>query len=161
MKRTSLLMAIAIAVVVFTGCQKKEILNPPADPAASVTNGEYWSSIFSEHSSGVSNKALPRPQSWADCEKFDGVVTPATFNPAQGNFDELYMNPGGYADGVPLISETKPGDQDFNGGRWHLNVIKSTVTPGKYSSACTVEDLDLSDFDAMPNYFECPLLPRR
>ena len=161
MKRTSLFMTIVFSVVVFTGCQKKELLTPPANPVAANSNDEHWASILSEYSSGISYKALPRPQSWADCEKFGGVVTPATFNPASGNFDELYMNPNGYADGVPLISESKPGDQDFNGGRWHLNVIKPTVDPGKYSAACTVEDLDMDDFMSTTNYFECPLLPMR
>lgn len=103
----------------------------------------------------------PRPQSWADCEKFDGVVTKATFSPESGNFDELYVNPNGYKDGVPLISESKPGDQDYNGGRWHLNVLKASVSTSKYANACTVEDLDLADFESTENYFECPLLPRR
>lgn len=161
MKQTSLFMTIALAVLIFTGCQKKEILDPPVNPAANTNAEDYWSSVFSESSSGVSFKALPRPQSWADCEKFDGVVAPATFNPASGNFDELYMNPNGYTDGVPLISESKPGDQDFNGGRWHLNVIMPSVDPSKYATACKVEDLDLSDFMSTSNYFECPLLPRR
>ena len=52
------------------------------------------------------------------------MVTPATFDPANGNFDELYMCTDGttFKDGVPLISESGPGDQDYNGGRWHLNV---------------------------------------
>src|SRR6266852_7615325 len=69
----------------------------------------------------------PRPTSWADCELFDGVVTPTTL-PLKGNFDQLYMMPGfGFRAGVPLISETKPGDPDYNGGRWHLNVLRSGV----------------------------------
>jgi len=70
----------------------------------------------------ASGQALPRPDTWVDGELFAGVVTPATFSPSSGNFDELYMCPGGFKDGVSLISESKPGDQDYNGGRWHLNV---------------------------------------
>ena len=35
-------------------------------------------------------QGLPRPQTWADCELFDGVVTPATFNPASEPFDKLF-----------------------------------------------------------------------
>lgn len=106
---------------------------------------------------GVTN----RPNSWGDCELFAGVVTPATFNPDQGNFDELYINPGGFKDGVPLISDSKPGDQDYNGGRWHVNVLKEGVDPAKYAMACAFEDLDPADFDSTPMYFECPMLPRR
>ena len=62
--------------------------------------------------------ARPRPQTWVDCERFDGVVTPANFDPESDPFDELYTGGNGFLDGVPLISESKPGDQDYNGGRW-------------------------------------------
>ena len=101
---------------------------------------------------------LGRPATWVDGELFAGVVTPATFDPASGNFDELYMCTDGttFKDGVPLISESGPGDQDFNGGRWHLN-----VSTGCDPTADSVEDLDLSAFESTNTYFECPLLPRR
>ena len=109
---------------------------------------------------------LGRPQTWADGELFAGVVTPATFKPESGNFDELYSctgpPSGSFKDGVPLISESKPGDADYNGGRWHLNVAKNADDcKAKYSGATSVEDLDTNDFMSTPNYFECPLLPRR
>jgi hypothetical protein len=101
---------------------------------------------------------LPRPETWVDGERFAGVVAPATFDPANGNFDELYMCTDGstFKDGVPLISESGPGDLDYNGGRWHLNV-STNCDP----TADSVEDLDLSDFQSTDTYFECPLLPRR
>ena len=106
-------------------------------------------------------QARPRPQTWFDCELFDGVVTPATFVPGPDNFDELYTGGAGFILGVPLISESRPGDQDYNGGRWHLNVLRPDVDPFKYGNACSVEDLDLGDFISTDQYFECPLLPRR
>jgi hypothetical protein len=101
---------------------------------------------------------LPRPETWVDGERFAGVVTPATFDPANGNFDELYMCTDGstFRDGVPLISESGPGDQDYNGGRWHLNVSTDCD-----STADSVDDLDLSAFQSTNTFFECPLLPRR
>lgn len=102
---------------------------------------------------------LGRPGVWADCERFGTVVTPATFDPSTDPFDELYMNPNGYRNGMPLISESKPGDLDYNGGRWHLNVLRDDVPASKYADACSVDDLDLADFDSMDKYFECPLLP--
>ena len=104
---------------------------------------------------------LGRPQTWVDGELFDGVVTLATFDPASDPFDELYAGGNGFKDGVPLISESKPGDQDYNGGRWHMNVLKAGVDADKYATADKVEDLDLDDFESAENYFECPLLPRR
>ena len=109
---------------------------------------------------------LGRPQTWADGELFNGVVTPATFDPESDPFDELYSctgpPTGSFADGVPLISESKPGDQDYNGGRWHLNVAKDPdACKTLYSTATSVGDLNLNDFMSTPNYFECPLLPTR
>jgi len=103
----------------------------------------------------------PRPQTWVDCERFDGFVTNTHFKPEHGNFDQLYTGGNGFKDGVPLISESKPGDPDYNGGRWHVNRLKSSVDPDKYRAACRVEDLDLADFESTDSYFECPLLPRR
>ena len=108
----------------------------------------------------VGAQGLPRPQTWVDGELFNGVVTPATFSPDSDPFDELYAGTT-FKDGVPLISESGPGDQDYNGGRWHMNVLKVGVDPDKYANASGVDDLDLDDFESTPNYFECPLLPGR
>ena len=71
------------------------------------------------------------------------------------------MGGNGFKDGVPLISESKPGEKDYNGGRWHANALRGDVDPDKYADACRVEDLNLDDFESTDNYFECPLLPRR
>ena len=103
----------------------------------------------------------PRAEVWVDGELFGTVVTPAVFDPDHGPFDELYVcgDAGTFKDGVPLISEAKPGDQDYNGGRWHLNVLKDGRTCD--GSADSVEDLNLDDFESSGMHFECPLLPTR
>ena len=107
------------------------------------------------------SQALSRPETWAGCERFAGVVTPNSL-PVEGRFDPLYMMPGHtFKDGVPLISAFKPGDGNYNGGRWHLYVLKEGVDASKYSNACRVEDLGLNDFQPTAKYFTCPLLPRR
>ena len=100
-----------------------------------------------------------RGQVLVDGYLFETVVTPATFDGVHGKYDQLYLNEHGFHGGVPLISESKPGDQDYNGGRWHLNVLKPGVDPYKYQHADSVEDLDLNDFMPTGNHFECPLLP--
>lgn len=102
-----------------------------------------------------------RPDIWADCMLFGTVVTPGTFNPNSSPFDELYAGGNGFKNGAPLISDSRPGNTDYNGGRWHLNVLKSGVSADKYANACSAEDLDLNDFQSTSNYFECPLLPRK
>lgn len=104
----------------------------------------------------------PQPPIWADCIEYSGIVVPATFRPESDPFDELYAMPDAtFKDGIPLISDSKPGDQDYNRGRWHMNVLKAGVDPAKYASACQAEDLDLSDFESTDNYFGCPLRPRK
>ncbi len=101
-----------------------------------------------------------RTMVWADCNLYASVVTPATFKATSGSFDQLYAG-GSFKDGIGLISESKPGDHDYNGGRWRLNLLKPDVPADKYASACSAEDLDLNDFEAQDVYFECPLLPRK
>jgi len=109
-----------------------------------------------------SRDKLPQPTVWADCDKYSAIVVPANFKPESDPFDELYVMPMAmFAGEVPLISDSKPGDQDYNGGRWHLNVLKEGVNPAKYATACEEEDLDTVDFDSMDVYFECPLRPRK
>lgn len=99
-----------------------------------------------------------RGQIWADGILFGTVGTPTKFKPVTESFDQLYTGPG-FKNGVGAISESKPGDQDFNGGRWHVNALKEGVDPAQYSSASSVEELDLNDFESTSTYFECPLLP--
>ena len=144
-----LIGVLVLAAMVSSGCQEENnILSQDNNLAPEIT-------------SLLKGGPRPRPETWVDCKLFNGVVTPATFNPGSDPFDELYAGGNGFKDGAPLISESKPGDQDYNGGRWHLNVLKDGVDPDKYTDACSVEDLDLNDFQSTSNYFECPLLPRR
>jgi hypothetical protein len=100
------------------------------------------------------------PALWADCEAFATLDTKTSFKPTAGNFDELYTGIT-FKDGLGAISESKPGDRDYNGGRWHVNMIKANVSPDKYLNACNVEDLDLNDFMSTTVYFECPMRPIR
>ena len=104
---------------------------------------------------------LGRPQTWVDGELFAGVVTSTAFEPHADAFDELYSGGDGFLNGVPLISDAGPGDTDYNGGRWHQNVLRDHVDPGKYADASSVDELDLDDFMSTETYFECPLLPLR
>ncbi len=140
--------ALAVTALLVNGCANDAVA--PEDDVATLLS-------FLRGGGGPN----PRPQTWVDGELFAGVVTPATFDPASDPFDELYAGGNGFRDGAPLISESKPGDQDYNGGRWHMNGLKAGVDPDKYANADRVEDLDLADFESTENYFECPLLPRR
>lgn len=102
----------------------------------------------------------PAGRIWSHCEVYGTLGTNTAFKPGHGPFDELY-NGANFKDGVGAISESAPGDTDFNGGRWHVNSLKDGVDPNKYSDACSVDDLDLNDFESTSTYFECPMLPLR
>lgn len=132
-------------------------------PAVGVILALAAIALFAVSQSGLVQAANPLPQMqvWAGGELFATVVTPAEFDPESDPFDELYAGGNGFKDGAPLISDSKPGDTDYNGGRWHLNVLKGSVDPDKYKNATAATELDPNDFDSMDVYFECPLLPRR
>jgi hypothetical protein len=157
------IILLVLASLAILGCTNDEISLPENTENVGVEGISSTASTSKISSAITSLKTLPRPTTWVDCELFAGVVTPATFKPEAGKFDELYAGGNGFKDGSPLISESKPGDQDYNGGRWHLNVLKGKehVDPAKYQKACSVEQLDLNDFTSTDQYFECPLLPRR
>ena len=143
--------ALVLTALLVNGCANNAVA--PEDDLAAL--------ISFLHASGGPNQT---PQTWVDGELFHGVVTPAKFDPANGRFDELYMGGNGFKNGVPLISDSKPGDQDYNGGRWHVNVLKDGVDENKYFDldADRVEGLDImNDFNSTTMYFECPLLPAR
>ena len=142
MKLTSLIFAITLSGLLFTGCEKQDFEGPLAN----------------EDNSDVLFKKSPAI--WADCEAFATLGTNTSFSPTAGNFDELY-NGANFLDGLGAVSESKPGDPDYNGGRWHVNTLKAGVDPDKYNNVCSVDDIDLDDFESTSTYFECPLRPIR
>ncbi len=147
MKNLKFVIAYLFLGLITMGCSNEtDMLVTPYDEVANLT---------------ASSLALKKsPAIWADCEQFATLGTKTSFKPTAGNFDELY-NGITFKDGIGAISESKPGDRDFNGGRWHVNSVKEGVDPNKYSDACNVEDLDLDDFESTDVYFECPLRPIR
>jgi hypothetical protein len=140
---------LLFALIVMVGCSPSD---EPTDSSLSEA------SLKANVESKSSNSDRHAPKIWSDCEAYGTLGTNTSFKPTAGNFDELY-NGATFKDGLGAISESHPGDQDFNGGRWHVNTLKEGVDPDKYWDACSVEDLDLSDFEATDVYFECPLLP--
>lgn len=63
----------------------------------------------------------PAPNAiWADGTLYRTVATPSIL-PAFGPKDGLYVFPD--LAGQRSVSEAKPGDQDYNGGRWQVYVI--------------------------------------
>jgi hypothetical protein len=148
-----LLATLIVTVFIMASCAKENSLlfTENAVPNQRFEKSGNDISLNARNVNGLRNLAI-----YADCEGFATIGTPANFKPTAGNFDELYNG-----EGMTAISESKPGDQDYNGGRWHVNLLKEGVDPAKYEGACAVEDLDLDDFESSSIYFECPLRPIR
>ena len=94
---------------------------------------------------------------YADDTLYGSVVAPNSL-PAKGDFDELYVFPDtGPDNGFIIVSDAAPGDQDYNGGRWHVNVVM-----GAEEQFTNVEDVLASGLTIVSTemYFSCPLLPR-
>ena len=144
MKRVKVALCMCAMLFLITGCQQDGDVNPVAP------------SIEDELSK--SEKARPKTLVWSDGMLYESVVTPAVFDGDKGNYDRLYA--ASFYDGIGLISESKPGDQDYNGGRWDLHVLKEGVMKD-YSMAKSDADLDPNDFESAETYFACPLLPRK
>jgi hypothetical protein len=111
-------------------------------------------------SSSINAQNRPGGRIWSGCELYHTLGTNTDFKPGHGPFDELYTG-ATFRDEIGAISESAPGDVGFNGGRWHVNELKAGVPADKYINACSVDDLDLNDFESTDTYFECPMLPRR
>ena len=72
-------------------------------------------------------KAMPVPNAiWAHGEIYGTVGTSAHFVD-KGPFDTLYNFDGSGLSGQRSISESAPGDKDFNGGRWEVYPVTYTA----------------------------------
>lgn len=145
MKGTYLLIG-AFALSVVTGCQDSLV-----DTESSPTQAEQSSAVLSKVQFGG--------VIWSDGELFRTLGSPAVFSGDSGPFDILFTG-ASFKDGVGAISESKPGDADYNGGRWEVWALKEGVMTD-YSNATSVEDLNMDDFESADFYFECPLRPAR
>ena len=83
---------------------------------------------------------------------YGSVVAPNSL-PAKGHFDELYVFPG---TSFTIVSDAAPGDRDYNGGRWHVNMVMGAAV--QFTNA---EDVLASGLTIVSTgtHFSCPLLP--
>ena len=101
---------------------------------------------------------------YVDDALYRTVGTPTDFSgtgaPAH-SFDRIYA----LGDGLTNVAEAKPGDRDFNGGRWMVLPITWHVDPVQLTSAEQVEayaDAGWLTIGATPlRMFECPVIPLR
>ena len=80
------------------------------------------------------------------------------------SFDGLYTFGDDAADGQLPVAEAAPGNRNYNGGRWDVQVVTwnvASVLVTSYDQLMTLEaagDVTISSADT---YFLCPLLPAK
>lgn len=85
----------------------------------------------------------PHEGIWADGMLYRTVATPGDL-PAKGPKDALYVFTN--LEGQHPISEAKPGDRDYNGGRWQVYFVTFT------EEGLAIHDADMdgvADFELM------------
>lgn len=99
---------------------------------------------------------------YVDGERFRTIATPtdlAATGAPDHSFDRIYA----LGDGLINVAEAKPGDRDYNGGRWMVLPITWHTTPMQLTSAEQVEALDdagLLTIGSDPVHrFVCPAIP--
>jgi len=115
---------------------------------------------------------------WGHGELYDTVITPATFiSPPEHSTDTIYSFMMSGLSGQRSVADAAPGDPDFNGGRWNVQVAVFT-DPGKQvhdADGDGIVDFELTAADDVADhvalghievfpanfYFECPMLPRK
>jgi hypothetical protein len=118
--------------------------------------------LLSITASAVAAGGPPSLAFYVDGVRFRTVGTPTDFSgtgaPAS-SFDRIYALGAGLAN----VAEAKPGDRDFNGGRWMVLPVSWHTAPVQLTSAEQVEayaDAGMLDIAAAPvKLFECPVIP--
>jgi hypothetical protein len=114
--------------------------------------------------SSVSAGGPPSLAFYVDGTRYRTVGTPTDFShtgaPA-ASYDRIYVLGSGLAN----VAEAKPGDRDYNGGRWMVLPVTwaAGVTPVQLMSAEDVEayaDAGMLTIASSPvKLFECPVIP--
>ncbi len=120
--------------------------------------------LLSLAASAVAAGGPPQVGFYVDGATFRTVGTPTDFSrtgaPAH-SFDRIYVLGGGLLN----VAEAKPGDRDYNGGRWMVLPVTWApgATPVQLTSAVQVEAYAaagmLTIASSPVKLFECPVIP--
>lgn len=99
---------------------------------------------------------------YVDGDQYRTVGTPTDFSdtgaPSHA-YDAIYALGGGLLN----VAEARPGDRDFNGGRWQVFAIEWHVAPYQLTSSEEVVAAagrnELTIADEPLRSFECPVIP--
>ncbi len=131
--------------------------------------------LVSVAASTVAAGGPPGLSFYVDGDQYRTVGTPTDFfgtGAPASTFDKIYnisSDANGDqlfdSDGTPIVNvaESKPGDRDFNGGRWMVLQVTWNVDPEQLTSAEAVEAAalagDLSIDPSPVKEFLCPVIP--
>ena len=120
--------------------------------------------LVSMAASAVAAGGPPSLAFYVDDVRYRTVGTPTDFGgtgaPAH-SYDRIYV----LGDGLVNVAEAKPGDRDYNGGRWMVLPVTwaAGATPTQLTSAEQVEAYAaagmLTIASAPVKLFECPVIP--
>lgn len=104
----------------------------------------------------------PQLAFYVDDVRYRTVGTPTDFTNTGApdfSYDRIYA----LGSGLINVAETKPGDTDFNGGRWAVYAITWNVTPVQYTNDADIlaaeERGDLSISSEPVRLFFCNVAP--
>ena len=85
------------------------------------------------------------------------VATPKDL-PPHGKFDAIYV----LGNDLAAVSESAPGDRDYNGGRWEVRLVTFlTIPPTQFTNAEDLREAEAQgqvSFSEVVRRFECPLI---
>ncbi len=88
---------------------------------------------------------------------YQTVATPTDLPPG-GHFDAIYV----LGDGLAAVSESAPGDADYNGGRWEVHLVDwLTIEPMQFTNAediLAAADRGEIAIGGVARRFVCPLI---
>ena len=129
--------------------------------ASAITAGAL---LLTVGASAVAAGGPPSLAFYVDDVRYRTVGTPTDFSgtgaPAS-SFDRIYV----LGSGLINVAEAKPGDRDYNGGRWMVLPVTWSpgVTPTQLTSAEQVEwyaqQGRLTIASTPAKWFECPVIP--
>jgi hypothetical protein len=118
--------------------------------------------LVSVAASTVAAGGPPSLAFYVDDLRYRTVGTPTDFagtGAPDHSFDRIYA----LGAGLVNVAEAKPGDRDFNGGRWMVLPVTWNTTPRQLTSAEQVEAYAaagmLTIAEAPVKLFECPVIP--
>ena len=110
--------------------------------------------------SAVAAGGPPALSFYVDGERYRTIATPTDLSNTGApdhSFDRIYA----LGDGLVNVAEAKPGDTDYNGGRWMVIPVTWHVTPEQLTDADTIEQYEedgMLSFGEPTTFFVCPVI---